>query len=100
MQYSVKKLFITIAVCGALFAVIRSYSHLAWRSLPIGSLLLLVSAIAYPLAILGSPQIGTRLVPSANPFLKYIHSTAIVGASLIGLSILDVLFRPFYYFSP
>jgi len=71
----------TLAAMG--FAVMRSIDFVGPLCLPVGVLILLTVGIAYPIAILSSPQKATQLDLASNPVFPYIHMLAGVGLAFI-----------------
>jgi hypothetical protein len=87
-QSSVAKLVLAVAIAVVVLPALR-YVHIVGRlSLPVGVLLLLAAGLAYPIAILNSPQKGTRLDVASNPALPYIHALAASGAAALLLFLL------------
>ena len=83
MQYSIAKLLLAITMVAMFCAALRYVHFVGPLCLPAGMLLLLAAGVAYPIAILSSPQKGTRLDPASNPILPYIHALAATGAAAL-----------------
>ena len=97
MQFSISKLILIITLSAVAFAAMRSIRFVGPLSLPVGLLVLLFAMIAYPIAILNSPQKGTQLDPASNPTMPYIHCLAGLGFGLIVLFLAYVASDPFGY---
>ncbi len=97
MQFSIAKLVLLVTLSAIAFAAMRSIRFVGPLSLLVGLLILLCCAIAYPIAILNSPQKNTQLDPASNPVLPYIHAFAGIGAGLILLFLAYVASDPFGY---
>jgi len=97
MQYSIIKLLLLVTGAALFFTVMRSIHFLGPMCLPVGLVLILFAGVAYPIAILNSPQKDTHLDPASNPVLPYIHLLAGVGAGFILLFFIYFASDPFRY---
>ena len=97
MQYSIAKLLLSTTAIAIGFGVYRRADVVGPLCLPIGITILFTAGIAYPVAILSSPQKDTHLDLASNAALPYIHMLVGIGLIFIVVFCIYVASDPFGY---
>lgn len=97
MQYSIAKLLLSTTAVAIGFAAYRKADIVGPLCLPIGITILLAAGIAYPIAILSSPQKNTHLDLASNVALPYIHMLVGIGLIFLVVFCIYVASDPFGY---
>lgn len=86
MQYSIAKLMMLMTLVAIGLAAIRYLFIIGLLSFFAGMLMILGAMVAYPIAVITSPQKDTYLDLGGNPVFHYLHRLLAFGLTLVVVS--------------